>query len=175
MDVLIAHGSVGSRRGLVQILAGQGYEVIEVGDGPAALEALLESDSPRLAVLDWDLPGIDGAEICRLVRRYRLAGPPYLVLLAAGRDRTEITAGLEAGANDCLRTPVSGTELRTRIDAGRRFVQLPWERADRLATAGRATAAAAPVFDPSTAAAWPHRGAPEGTARRASAATLSAR
>ena len=141
MDVLIAHGSEGSRQALVRALAGQGYEVIEVCDGPETLEALLESDSPRLAVLDWDLPGIDGPEICRLVRRYRLAGPPYVVLLAAGRNWTEITAGLEAGANDCLRTPVSGAELRTRVHAGRRFVELPWEQADRLATAGAPQAA----------------------------------
>jgi len=137
MDVLIAHGSAGSRRALVQALAGQGYEVIEVCDGLAALDAMLESDSPRLAVLDWNLPGIDGPEICRLVRRYRLAGPPYVVLLAAGREWTEITAGLEAGANDCLRTPVSGAELRARVHAGRRFVELPWEHADRLATASK--------------------------------------
>lgn len=137
MDVLIAHGSAESRRALVKALAGQGLEVVEACDGLTALNTLLESDSPRLAVLDWDLPGIDGPEICRLVRRYRLAGPPYLVLLAAGRDRTEITAGLEAGANDCLRTPVSGTELRARVDAGRRFVELPWEQADRLATASK--------------------------------------
>ena len=135
MDVLIAHGSAESRRALVRALTGQGYNVIEAGDGSAALDALLESDSPRLAVLDWDLPRIDGVEICRLVRRYRLAGPPYLVLLAAGRDHEEITAGLEAGANDCVRTPVSGTELRARVHAGRRFVEVPWELADRLATA----------------------------------------
>jgi len=155
MDVLIAHGSEGSRRALVRALAGQGFEVVEACEGLAALDTLLESNSPRLAVLDWDLPGIDGPEICRLVRRYRLAGPPYLVLLAAGRDRTEITAGLEAGANDCLRTPVSGAELRARVHAGRRFVELPWEDADRLATAGKPPSA--------------------GAARRASAATPSAR
>ena len=143
MDVLIAHGSAQSRRALVEALAGQGCDVIEACDGPAALEALLETDSPRLAVLDWDLPGIDGPEICRLVRHYRLAGPPYLVLLAAGRDWTEITAGLEAGANDCLRTPVSGAELRARVYAGRRSVELPWEQADRLVTSRRPPSAPA--------------------------------
>ena len=143
MDVLIAHGSAGSRRALVKALKGHGYAVLETRDGPETLDALLEPDSPRLAILDWDLPGIDGAEICRLVRHYRLAGPPYLVLLAAGRDGTEITAGLEAGANDCLRTPVSGSELRARVYAGRCFVELPWERADRLATTAEPSCAAA--------------------------------
>ena len=97
---------------------------------------------------------VPGSTICRLVRRYRLAGPPYLVLLAAGRDRTEITAGLEAGANDCLRTPVSGSELRARVHAGRRFVELPWERADRLERAAEpvTAASAVPAIDPTTAA-----------------------
>jgi DNA-binding response OmpR family regulator len=152
MEVLVAHGSAASRRALVQALTGQGYEVVEAADGPETLDALLEAESPRLAVLDWDLPGIDGPEICRLVRRYRLAGPPYLVVLAAGRDRTQITAGLEAGANDCLRTPVSGAELRARVNAGRHFVELPWERADRLATASKRTSAAPSAVDPAVAA-----------------------
>jgi DNA-binding response OmpR family regulator len=152
MEVLVAHGSAPSRQALVQALSGQGYEVLIAADGPGALDALLEAESPRLALLDWDLPGIDGPEICRLVRHYRLAGPPYLVLLAAGRDRTQITAGLEAGANDCLRTPVSGAELRARVNAGRHFVELPWERADRLATAGKRTSAAPPAGDPAAAA-----------------------
>ena len=142
MDVLVAHGSAGFRRALVQDLTGQGYDVVEVCDGPAALDVLLESDSPRVAVLDWDLPGIDGPEICRLVRRYRLAKPPYLVLLAAGRDSTEATAGLEAGANDCLPTPVSGTELRACIHAGRCFVEPPREQPDRLQRAADPTVAA---------------------------------
>ena len=153
MEVLIAHGSAGSRRALVQALSAQGYEVVEACDGPETLDVLLGPDAPRLAIVDWDLPVIDGQEICRLVRRYRLAGPPYLVLLAAGRDRTEITAGLEAGANDCLRTPVSGTELRARVHAGRHFVELPWERADRLATAGKSTSARGPGSSPAPAAA----------------------
>lgn len=154
MEVLIAHGSAGSRRALVQALSGQGYEVVEACDGPAALDVLLEPDSPRLAIMDWDLPGLDGPEICRLVRRYRLAGRPYLVLLAAGRDRTEITAGLETGATDCLRTPVSGSELRARVHAGRRFVELPWERADRLERVAEpaTTATAVPAIDSTSAA-----------------------
>jgi len=154
MELLIVHGSAGSRRALVQALSGQGYEVVEACDGPAALDVLLEPDSPRLAIMDWDLPGLDGPEIRRLVRRYRLAGRPYLVLLAAGRDRTEITAGLETGATDCLRTPVSGSELRARVHAGRRFVELPWERADRLERVAEpaTTATAVPAIDSTSAA-----------------------
>ena len=60
MDVLIAHGSAGSRQTLVQALSGQGYKVIEACDGPGALDVLLEADSPRLALMDWDLPGSTG-------------------------------------------------------------------------------------------------------------------
>ena len=88
------------------------------------------------------------------MRRYRLVGPPYVVLLAAGRDRIEIMAGLQAGANECLLTPASGAELRARIHAGRRFVELPWERAERLVTAGQQTSAASTVAvgDPAAAA-----------------------
>lgn len=130
MKALLAHGDDAQRRALAQVL--QGYDVVEVGDGAAAVDALLEADSPRLAVIDWDLPGLEGPELCRLVRQYHLAGPPYIVLLAPGSDGADVAVGLEAGANDCLRTPVADAELLARVDAGRRFVELPWEQAVRL-------------------------------------------
>lgn len=94
MDVLIAHGSAGSRRALVQALSERGYEVVEACDGPETLDVLLELDSPRLAIMDWDLPGLDGPEICRLVWRYRLARtaePVNAATAAPAIDATSVT------------------------------------------------------------------------------------
>lgn len=136
MQLLIAHNDAAVRAALVRALAeGQDgdLEVIESAEGMGALKLLLEEPALRLAVVDWDLPGLDGPELCRLVRDYHLNGPPYIVLLAGGRH-PDIEAGLEAGANDCIRIPARAAEIRERVDAGWRLVQVPWERAARGAT-----------------------------------------
>ena len=136
MQLLIAHKDARARAALAKATADGGdgdLEVIESSEGTEALELLLQDDAPRLAVVDWDLPGLDGPELCRLVRDFHLGGPPYIVLLAAG-SHPDIEAGLEAGANDCIRTPAGAAEIRARVDAGRRFVQVPWERAGRGAS-----------------------------------------
>ena len=133
MQLLIAHKDATARAALARaIVVGRDgdLEVVESGVGMEALELLLQDDAPRLAVVDWDLPGLDGPELCRLVRDFHLGGPPYIVLLAAGRH-TDIEVALEAGANDCIRTPTQAAEIRERVDAGRRFVEVPWERAER--------------------------------------------
>lgn len=136
MQLLIAHKDTAARAALAKAIAsGQDgdLDVIESGEGMEALELLLQEHAPRLAVVDWDMPGLDGPELCRLVRDYHLDGPPYIVLLAAGRH-PDIEAGFEAGANDCIRTPARAAEIRERVDAGWRFVRVPWERAARGAT-----------------------------------------
>jgi two-component system sensor histidine kinase/response regulator len=133
MQLLIAHRDTAVRAALTRAIA-DGWDgdldVIESGEGEAALELLLQEDSPRLAVVDWDLPGLDGPELCRLVRDFHLGGPPYVILLAAARH-ADVQTGLEAGANDCIRTPARATEIRERVDAGRRFIEVPWEQARR--------------------------------------------
>jgi len=135
MQLLIAHGNATSRLALRRVAAGllvSDLEVIESGEGIETLEMLLAADSPALAVVDWDLPGCDGPELCRLVRAYREAGPPYMILLA--RSGYRLAEGLEAGADDCVRTPAQGDELQARINVGRRFAALPWERVTQATT-----------------------------------------
>lgn len=130
MDVLIAHGSDAARRGLAQALARQDLSLVQAADGEQALDTLLREDAPRLALVEWDLPGIDGPELCRLVRQYHLAAPPYVILLTPADLRRDVTVGLEAGANDCVRTPAHDDELGERVEFGRRMVELPWGRAE---------------------------------------------
>ena len=132
MKLLIAHGDATSRLALMRVaaeLAFSDLEVIESGDGMATVDMLLGADPPAVAVIDWDLPECDGLELCRLARAYREAGPPYIILLA--RSDYRLAEGLEAGADDCVHTPADAAELRARINVGRRFATLPWEKVMR--------------------------------------------
>ncbi len=133
MQLLIAHGDPASRAAVATAITegpDADLELLECGDGEEALHLLLNEGAPRLAVVDWDMPGIDGLELCRLVRDFHLDCHPYIVLLAS-EEHPAIEEGLEAGANDCVRAPAPAAELRERIGAGRRFVELPWGQADR--------------------------------------------
>ena len=137
MQLLIAYHDEASRLALKLVAAalpGGDFEVIESGEGMETLDVLLAAGTPLVAVVDWDLPGCDGPELCRLVRAYRHAGPPYIILLA--RDGHRLAEGLEAGADDCVHTPANADELRARINVGRRFAALPWERAIPAAAGG---------------------------------------
>lgn len=137
MQLLIAHGDDASRLALKLVAARLpvgDFEVIESREGVETLDLLMTADSSLVAVVDWDLPGCEGPELCRLVRAYRDAGPPYIILLA--RDDHGLAAGLEAGADDCVRTPSNADELRARISVGRRFAALPWKRVMEAAAGG---------------------------------------
>lgn len=140
MQLLIAHAEATARLALKRVAADEeDLETIESGEGLETLEMLLAPDSPEVAVIDWRLPGLDGLELCRLAHAYHAAGPPYVILLAPAD--CDIAQGLDAGASDCVRTPVSAAELRARIDVGRRFAALPWERLTGTAPAPAAAAA----------------------------------
>jgi DNA-binding response OmpR family regulator len=128
--LLIVHGDATARLDLVRVAAGVGggdLGVAESGKGMEALEMLLSDGPPAIAIVDWDLPECDGPELCRQVRTYHEAGLPYIILLAKGGH--SVAEGLEAGADDCVRTPVAADELRARIGVALRFAALPWARA----------------------------------------------
>ena len=88
-----------------------------------ALETLLRPDGPRLAVVDWMMPGMDGLEVCRRIRQ-RTTPYAYVILLTA-RDRQEdVLTGLDAGADDFLTKPFDAVELRARLRSGERVLEL---------------------------------------------------
>jgi len=129
MQLLIAHGDAASRAALEQATAGlkaTGFDIIKSAEGMESLELLLGESAPAVAIVDWDLPGLDGAELCRLVRQFHEAGLPHIILLA--RSGHDIAEGLNAGASDCMRTPVNGAELRARVKVGHRMAALPWDK-----------------------------------------------
>src|SRR4051812_48885580 len=125
MVVLIADDDPVSRRALEATLGGWGYEVEVVNDGQQALDALLrEKNAPRLAVLDWMMPGLDGPEVCRTVRE-RSQGPyTWLLLLTARKKGSDLIAGLQAGADDYIRKPFDPGELKARLRTGERILAL---------------------------------------------------
>lgn len=126
MDVLIAHGSAPARRELARALQDWDGGLIEVDDGVAALELLMSEEGPRIALVDWALPRLEGPELCRLLRDFTLGRRHYLILLASAASGGCIDAGLEAGAHDFVLVPVKGDDLRARVEYARQVVELPW-------------------------------------------------
>ena len=124
MSVLIADDDAISRRLLQVSLTKSGYQVVIANDGMEALGVLRRPDSPKLAILDWMMPGMDGVEVCRAIRGR--AGEPYvyILLLTAKGHAAEVVEGLEAGADDYIRKPFDLHELKARLRAGRRILDL---------------------------------------------------
>ncbi|MGB2821886.1 MAG: ATP-binding protein [Phycisphaerae bacterium] len=101
-----------------------GYEPVVACDGNEAWEVLQRQDAPRLAILDWAMPGLSGPEICRKARRQKGEHYTYLILMT-GRNRTEdIVEGMESGADDYATKPVNSAELKARLHAARRILDL---------------------------------------------------
>ncbi|MFZ0484023.1 MAG: response regulator, partial [Desulfobacterales bacterium] len=124
MKILIAEDNVTTRRILETILVKWNYDVISACDGNDAWEKLQVNDPPKLIILDWMMPGINGVEICRRLRRTDVFDPMYIILLTARDEKNDIVEGLGAGADDYISKPFDTEELRARIDVGRRVVDL---------------------------------------------------
>ena len=127
MKILVAEDDPVSRRLLEVTLSKWGYEVVTCADGQAAWDALKAPDAPQLVILDWMMPLLDGLQVCRNVRNpaERPAEPyVYIILLTAKSQKTDMVTGLEAGADDYLTKPFDAQELRMRLRAGRRILDL---------------------------------------------------
>lgn len=124
MRILIAEDDITSRRILRAVLAKWGYDVVSAHDGSEAWEKLQSADAPKLAVLDWMMPKMDGIEVCHRLRQMEKTIPTYIILLTARDRKKDIVEGLEAGADDYIAKPFNNNELRARINAGRRIVEL---------------------------------------------------
>jgi DNA-binding response OmpR family regulator len=122
MKILVAEDDITSLKILESILKQWGYEVVSARDGLEALKALQAQDSPQLAILDWMMPGMDGPEVCRALRKQDRRDPLYLILLTAKGENGDIVKGLEAGADDYIAKPYINEELQARIDVGRRMI-----------------------------------------------------
>jgi DNA-binding response OmpR family regulator len=140
VDVLIAEDDAVSRRLLEATLESWGYAVRSVDRGDAALSALAEPAGPRLAVLDWVMPGMDGPDVCRSARALEEGDTLYLLLLTAKHAKTDIVRGLESGADDFVTKPFDHQELRARLAVGCRIIALERRLRQRVADLERAMA-----------------------------------
>jgi diguanylate cyclase (GGDEF)-like protein len=127
MRTLVADDSPVFRNTILALLASWGYEPIAACDGRNAWEALSATNGPRLAILDWMMPGMDGAEVCRRVRAATGERYVYILLLTSRSDSADLVAGMDAGADDYLTKPFNMHELRVRLRAGRRILELQEE------------------------------------------------
>src|ERR1051325_6609051 len=100
MRILVAEDEPISRHLLQKFLSQWGYEVIVANDGDEAWWTLQRDDSPTLAILDWMMPGMDGPQVCREVRKLAGRAYTYMMLLTAKSQKTDIVEGLDAGADD---------------------------------------------------------------------------
>jgi len=124
LKILIADDEGLSRRLLEKTLERAGYEVVAVEDGRAAVRQLCHADGPRLALLDWVMPELDGPGVCREVRRQQVESYVYMVLLTSKESKEDIVAGLESGADDYLTKPFNVDELKARLRTGERILHL---------------------------------------------------
>jgi two-component system cell cycle response regulator len=124
MKILIADDEPVSRRMLQVLLEKWGYDVISAEDGDAAWEKLKIPDAPRMALLDWMMPGQNGVDVCRALRKLRPAPYTYILLLTAKDAKESVVEGLESGADDYLTKPFNPQELKARIRVGLRLLEL---------------------------------------------------
>lgn len=124
MKILIAEDDPVTRPTLGAFLADWGYEVIMATNGTQALEILQQDNAPRLAILDWMMPGMDGIQVCQEVRKRTDPPYTYIILLTAKTQKRDVITGLEAGADDFLRKPLYPKELKLRLQRGRRILDL---------------------------------------------------
>jgi phosphoserine phosphatase RsbU/P len=124
MKILIAEDDITSRTILAGLLGKRGLEVITACHGKEAWEHLHAPSAPRLVLLDWIMPEMDGLEVCRRARQQQTDPGPYIILLTARTDQGDIVEGLKAGADDYICKPYDTNELLARVEVGRRVVEL---------------------------------------------------
>jgi phosphoserine phosphatase RsbU/P len=130
--ILVADDDPVSLRVLQKALEKWGHEVTVARDGTKAWQVLTRPEAPRMAILDWMMPGMDGPTICRRIQAVSSVPAPYLILLTARTDQIDVVAGLEAGANDYVTKPFYQAELRARVRVGVRILSLQDRLAERV-------------------------------------------
>ena len=127
MKILIADDSPTLRHMLEATVRKWDYEVVSASDGNEAWRILQQEDAPRLAILDWMMPGLTGPEVCSLVRGLDRKSYVYVLLLTSRGDKEDLIEGMNAGADDYVAKPFDHNELKVRLQTGRRIVDL-WDQ-----------------------------------------------
>jgi two-component system, cell cycle response regulator len=128
MQALVVEDSAVFRKLIGDHLRSWGFAVTLAETGSKAWEILQHSDSPKLVLLDWVLPDLDGIELCRRIRQAGTTGPyVYVILLTSNEGRQNMLEGMQAGADDYLVKPFDELELKARLVVGKRILDLQEE------------------------------------------------
>lgn len=132
MKILISEDDATTRQFLEALLEKKGYEVVSTENGEEAWLVMQMPNAPRLLLVDWLMPKMDGGELCRRIRSLEGEVQPHIIMLTIKREKTDIVAGLEAGADDYLVKPYDPGELFARINVGMRILNLQDTLVNRL-------------------------------------------
>lgn len=124
MKILIADDDRVSLMMMRRMLVQSGYDVSTVCNGVDAVDSVIQENGPRLLLLDWMMPNLNGLEVCRAIRAHSHGRYVYIVLLTAKDSKADLITGLEAGADDFLTKPCHPEELQARLRAGHRILRL---------------------------------------------------
>ena len=133
MRALVADDDRTTAALLRHTLERQGLEVVVVHDGAEAWEAIQRDPGIGLAVLDWNMPGLDGPEVCRRIRADSTRAHLHVLLLTGREGRADVVIGLDAGADDYLSKPFDPEVFRARVGVGLRVLKLKEKLAERVA------------------------------------------
>jgi diguanylate cyclase (GGDEF)-like protein len=124
MKILLVEDSYIERKKIGAYLTDWGFDYVGVGSGTEAIKLLEGANPPDFALLDWMLPGLDGIDVLRRIRKASQGSYIYTVMLTAKAQKQDRIAAMDAGADDYLSKPVDPTELRSRIMVGKRILEL---------------------------------------------------
>ena len=130
--ILIAEDHKVTREALRTLLENRAFSVTTAASGDEALELLTSFDPPRIALLDWEMPGASGLEVCRAVRSLNAESYIYLIVITARTGEEDIAKALAAGADDFIRKPCGVSELLARVRNGQRTIALQRNLAGRI-------------------------------------------
>ena len=131
--VLVAEDNEKTRTALVFLLQRHGYDVTVVNDGQAALDILLGENPPHVALLDWEMPRLDGLHVCIGVRTMPTRSYTYIVMLTAHDQASDVLAAFAAGVDDFLSKPVDSPQLLARLRCGERVLAIERRGVERIA------------------------------------------
>jgi len=123
MNILVAEDDRVSLKMLNRHLTNWGYATRCIEDGAEAWQTLRSEDDIHLAILDWNMPGLDGLALCRKIRADPDLATTYLILLTGRGEKDDLLQGFEAGADDYVVKPFDPLELSSRLKVGRRIVE----------------------------------------------------
>lgn len=124
MRILVVDDDLSTRKTLSSLLHKCGHDTDAVASGEEAWALIRQTNAPKLILLDWLMPGLDGIHLCKKIRSIDIENPYYIIMLTVKDNKKDIVEGLNTGADDYITKPFYPEELRARINAGERIIEM---------------------------------------------------